>query len=90
MQRAQKAVAGKKSSNSTSILANKKSFNFNDILKAEKEQHQRTFFLSNKLNERTRRAIVPESHETDHLMDEFKVEADSAVRLSANQEILVS
>ena len=37
VQRAQKAVHGKTSATSTSIYANKKSFNFNDVLRAEKE-----------------------------------------------------
>ena len=36
-QRARKSVHGKLSSTSNSIIATKKSFNFNDILKAEKE-----------------------------------------------------
>ena len=37
VQRAQKAVYGKTSATSTSIYTNKKSFNFNDVLRAEKE-----------------------------------------------------
>ena len=41
VQRASKAVHGKMSATSTSIFTNKKSFNFNDVIRAEKENQQR-------------------------------------------------
>ena len=55
---ARKAVHGKKSSTSTSIVATKQSFNYNDIIKAEREQQRRKAFISNKLNERTKRVEI--------------------------------
>ena len=51
MQRAHRVVQGNKSAASTSIITRKMCFNFNDILKVEKEQHERKNFLANKLGQ---------------------------------------
>ena len=51
MQRAHRVVQGNKSATSTSIITRKMCFNFNDILKVEKEQHERNNFLANKLGQ---------------------------------------
>ena len=71
---------GKKSSTSTSIIATKKSFNFNDIIKAEKEQQYRSFFLSNKLKQqRTRNRLTtdPFTAEYSATSANFDVDTDN-------------
>ena len=50
IQKAHKAINDKKTSTSNSIITTKRSFNFNDVIKAEKEQYSRNNFLMNKLS----------------------------------------
>ena len=50
IQKARKAINDKKTSTSNSIVTTKRSFNFNDVIKAEKEQYSRNNFLMNKLS----------------------------------------
>ena len=52
IQKARKAINDKKTSTSNSIITTKRSFNFNDVIKAEKEQYSRNNFLMNKLSKR--------------------------------------
>ena len=62
----------------------KKSFSFNDVLKAEKESRKRNLFLSNKLSQRTSRNATNEL--STEGANQIKTEATTLFNTRKNTE----